>query len=125
MKNKSRILVCGGRDFKNQVLFNIVMEAMTPYRSSYFCIIHGHCRGADMMAQDWAVSRGQPFISMPANWDIYPDAAGTVRNKWMLDFGLPDLVIAFPGGNGTADMMRQAMDRGIYVFDVSEHIDEF
>jgi len=26
----------------------------------------------------------------------------------MLDKGQPDLVLAFPGGNGTADMIRRA-----------------
>ena len=77
------------------------------------------------MANDWAIAKGQPVFAMPANWEIYSDSAGRIRNKWLLDFGLPDLVIAFPGGHGTANMIEQAMDRDVDVYDVSEHLDEF
>jgi predicted polyphosphate/ATP-dependent NAD kinase len=35
-------------------------------------------------------------------------AAGIIRNQRMLDEGKPDLVIAFQGGDGTADMVRRA-----------------
>ena len=37
----------------------------------------------------------------------------------MLDEGKPDLVIAFPGGKGTADMARRAREAGIEVIEVS------
>jgi predicted Rossmann-fold nucleotide-binding protein len=33
----------------------------------------------------------------------------------MLSEGKPDLVIAFPGGRGTADMIRQAKEAGVPV----------
>jgi hypothetical protein len=36
----------------------------------------------------------------------------------MLDEGKPDLVLAFPGGRGTANMMRQARERGVRVVEV-------
>jgi len=50
---------------------------------------------------------------------------GVSETNWLLDFGLPDLVIACPGGHGTANMIEQAMDRDVDVYDVSEHLDEF
>jgi hypothetical protein len=37
----------------------------------------------------------------------------------MLDIGRPKLVIAFPGGRGTANMMKQAKEAGINVVEVS------
>jgi len=35
----------------------------------------------------------------------------------MLEWG-PDLVIAFPGGRGTADMVRQARIAGVKVIEI-------
>ena len=37
----------------------------------------------------------------------------------MLDEGKPDLVVAFPGGRGTAHMTRIARGAGIEVIEVS------
>ena len=36
----------------------------------------------------------------------------------MLDEGKPDLVVAFPGGKGTADMTRRAREAGIEAIEV-------
>lgn len=33
----------------------------------------------------------------------------------MLDFGMPDLVVAFAGGSGTAHMVRIAKEAGVEV----------
>jgi len=116
--NKKRILVCGGRDFAHLELFNHTMSQCEPYFSNQFCVISGDAKGADRMAIAWAAERGVPIIKMPANWQYYGNNAGPVRNMWMLDWGLPDLIIAFPGGSGTRNMCDQARARGIDVYPV-------
>lgn len=68
------------------------------------------------MAHVWAFFEGCPVIRMDANWDFYGKKAGPIRNTWMLKYATPDLVIAFPGGGGTADMVAQAEAAGIDVF---------
>jgi hypothetical protein len=40
---------------------------------------------------------------------------GPIRNKPMLEEGKPDLVVAFPSGRGTANMMKQAREAGVPV----------
>lgn len=42
-------------------------------------------------------------------------AAGPIRNSRMLREGKPDLVLAFPGHGGTADMVKQAGEAGVGV----------
>jgi predicted Rossmann-fold nucleotide-binding protein len=42
----------------------------------------------------------------PADWTKHGKSAGFVRNKQMLEEGKPDVVIAFPGGTGTAMMIK-------------------
>jgi hypothetical protein len=51
-----------------------------------------------------------------AEWKKYGPAAGPIRNQRMLDWG-PDLVVAFSGGKGTADMVRRARAAGVEVIE--------
>lgn len=115
---KSRILICGGRAFNDHKMFNDAMLCAKPWFDKNYCIINGFAKGADMMAHVWAFFEGRPSICMPANWSYYGNKAGAIRNTWMLDFTFPDLVIAFPGGDGTANMIEQSRDRNIEVWEV-------
>jgi hypothetical protein len=45
--------------------------------------------------------------------------AGPLRNQRMLDEGKPDLVVAFPGGGGTKDLVRRAVKAGVSVHEVN------
>lgn len=78
-------------------------------------IISGKATGADMAAIEWAIMNWVPFKEFPADWDRYGNSAGPIRNQRMLDEGKPDLVLAFPGGAGTADMTRKSKTAGIEV----------
>lgn len=49
-------------------------------------------------------------------------AAGPMRNKQMLEEGKPDLVVAFPGGAGTENMVKQAKAAGIRVLRIETAI---
>lgn len=101
------VLVCGGRDYDDRDrLFNIldVAHAANPIK----LLVHGGASGADDLAGQWARHVGVPWKAYPAYWKSEGKAAGPKRNQRMLDEGQPHLVIAFPGGDGTADMVRRA-----------------
>lgn len=111
-----KILVCGGRDFKRFNLFHDVMEATAKQGDT---VIHGHCStGADRFADLFARRNGLNVQSFPADWLRHGKAAGPIRNQQMIDEGKPDIVIAFPGGRGTADMVSRARKAGIPVTEV-------
>jgi hypothetical protein len=107
-----KILVCGGRNFNDWVTLFAVMDALQPEMSALIC---GMARGADRLAHDWAVARGVPIEEYPADWERYGKAAGYRRNHDMLTRGYPDLVIAFPGGAGTRNMVEIARKAGVEV----------
>ncbi|SRR6266849_768377 len=111
-----RVLVCGGRDFSD---FDAANEALTYHAFEADFIIHGGARGADSLAQDWADNAGLACLVYPADWKMHGRAAGPLRNQRMIDEGKPDLVIAFPGSRGTADMIRRAKAAGIPVKEIS------
>lgn len=109
-----RVLVCGGRDFNEYESLEYFLDAFRA-ENDVSVVIHGAARGADSMAGEWAKSRGIPVIVFPADWNRHGRAAGPIRNKKMLDEGKPNLVISFPGGRGTANMMEQARAAGVPV----------
>lgn len=113
---KKRILVCGGRKFSDMEKVNLTMEQIRPWLDPSFCIIQGGATGADRLGAAWAFFEGCPMIEMRANWDKYENSAGNIRNGWMIEYAMPDLVVAFPGGSGTANMVKRARAANIDVF---------
>lgn len=112
-----RVLVCGGRDFRDP---SFIFRHLTQVQSKrgITLLIHGDARGVDHLAASWAETRDIPVESYPAEWGKYGAAAGPRRNARMLIEGKPDLVVAFPGGRGTADMVRRARAAGIEVREI-------
>jgi hypothetical protein len=110
-----RVLVCGGRDFDNKFLMETALSSIIEGEP---IIIHGAARGADSMAGQWAAAKGLRVLAFPADWGANGKAAGPLRNIKMLEQGQPDLVIAFPGGKGTAHMVEIAEKAGIPVIQV-------
>jgi hypothetical protein len=116
-----RVLVCGGRDFVDCGLLLDTLDALDALakREVIDCLIEGDARGADRIAGAWAKRRRVDLKLFPAGWNRHGRAAGHIRDQEMLDKGEPDLVVSFPGGAGTADMVRRAQAAGIKVIKVA------
>ena len=65
------------------------------------------------MAEEWARERGIETDIYLADWEGLGRKVGPIRNERMLQEGKPRLVIAFPGGRGTADMTSRARAAGV------------
>jgi hypothetical protein len=109
----ARVIVCGGRDFHDYYRLANVMDRLRAIRPIAL-VFHGNARGADALADRWCRERGVPVFPVPAEWSKHGKAAGPKRNQAMLGHGI-DLVVAFPGGKGTEDMMRRARKAGVLV----------
>lgn len=108
-----RVLVCGGRYYQNYYALGDVLDTL-----EITSIIHGGAEGADTMAGEYAVHREIPVEVFEAEWSRYGKRAGYLRNALMLKEGKPDLVVATPGGTGTAMMVSLAEKAGIKVIHV-------
>ena len=122
-----RILVCGGRDYNRRHHMFKILDQLC-YNKGWITekdsvgnwlprvvVISGKARGADTIAIDWAIINWLDVEEYPADWAKYGKAAGDcicapcfARND--NDEGKPDYVVAFPGGRGTADMIRRAQE---------------
>lgn len=112
-----RVLVCGGRNFNDRetVFHELHLLAAA---NGWLTIIQGGATGADNLAAEWASLCHHGVVCFHPNWNRDGKAAGPRRNQRMIDEGRPDLVVAFPGGRGTADMVRRARAAGIKVVEV-------
>lgn len=115
-----KVLVCGGRDYRDsQRAFAVLDELHRQGEGNRITqLIEGGANGADRLGREWAEARKVPFQTVHADWAAHGRAAGPIRNAAMLALR-PDLVVAFPGGRGTADMVRRSKAAGVRVLDVS------
>lgn len=126
MSQSFRVLVCGGREYDDWELLNrtlryweyesVLYDKMKDVKWATF--IEGEAKGADFLTRVWCKYMNIPYEGYPADWKKYGKAAGGIRNQQMLEEGKPDLVVAFPGGRGTADMIRRAKEYGVEVIEV-------
>lgn len=131
-----KVLVCGGRRYGDKQHVFTVLDYIDQNRAKISLLIHGAATGADSLGKAWADERGVEDDGYPALWDWleapgavikrnrygnpYNANAGPDRNQKMLMLGKPDVVVAFPGGDGTADMVERSRRAGIRVFEVNE-----
>jgi hypothetical protein len=128
-----RNAVAGGRRFADDLMIARVLSA---WRAE-IVLVHGGATGLDVRAALWWTKGGREVDPHYADWlgpcrpECPPDHrkprvdgtsycpfAGFYRNQEMVDSGL-DLLYAFPGGRGTADMVRRCRAAGVIVLSVS------
>jgi hypothetical protein len=120
------VIVTGGRDYHDYARVFAVLDELNV--GDRITRLHeGAARGADTLAWDWHWERfGGGSIRHPARWDLHGKRAGPIRNAEMLaaaideaqECGASLLVVAFPGGVGTADMVAKARRAGVEVREV-------
>lgn len=110
-----RILVCGGRAYSDWPKLCQILDTLL-ILDGIELIVHGDAPGADRMADNWAWAMG---ITTRPYRIIRGRESGFDRNRRMLSSEPDvDLVLAFPGGNGTADMVRRARRAGLEVREI-------
>jgi hypothetical protein len=112
------MLVCGGRNYTDKEQLWAALNGLLQDRA-VLRVISGGAKGADTMAEEWAKAQGLECAVYHADWARLGRAARPIRNQQMLDEGRPTLVVAFPGGRGTADMVRRARSAGVEVIEIT------
>ncbi len=115
----TRILVTGGRKYTDHKRVYEQLDAALAHYGLPFVVIHGGAEGADKFAELWAQSRGAEAGAhsalVRARWSHRGQGAGGERNSAMLALD-PHVVLAFPGGAGTGDMVFKARQAGVTVY---------
>lgn len=113
-----KILITGDREWDD---IPRVVEVLKGYRPGTI-LVHGACRGADIICAAVAETLGFEVRGYPADWEKHRKAAGPIRNRQMLtEEHKPeepiDVVFAFhnnfENSRGTADMVKIVDKAGI------------
>jgi hypothetical protein len=119
-----RLAVCGGRGYSNRARIFAVLDLVVIDRGAVEAFMAGDASGADRLAWEWARARRIPqerCTRYEADWDEAEhltgkcEAAGPIRNRRMIREGKPNVLVAAPGDDGTADCVRQAKAAGVEV----------
>ena len=106
------VLVCGGRTYANAEAVNAALSALVPRPSA---VLTGGAPGADSLAARWAHAHNVRTIVVYADWKAHGRKAGPIRNRKLITLR-PALVLAFPGGRGTANLVALAHANGLRVW---------
>lgn len=111
-----KVIICGGRDYFDKDKLRKVMDEFHD-KHLVTTVVSGCAMGADNLGEWWASDRRIIVERYPADWKLYGKAAGKIRNGEMAKSGATHCV-AFPGGSGTKDMIRQARENALHVLEI-------
>ncbi len=100
-----KVAICGGRDEdlligREDALKKMLIEIGATE------IVTGGCQGIDDQSEDVARREmGLVTTTFRPAWDAFGRAAGPLRNQQIAEY--VDVLIAFPGGRGTHDMIHK------------------
>ncbi|MEQ8165829.1 MAG: DUF2493 domain-containing protein [Alphaproteobacteria bacterium] len=112
-----KVLVCGSSAFRDQIAVFRELDKLHADQAITL-VINGGARGADYFSSQWAKERNVALKVFKADWKQFGDRAVFRLNGDMLTEARPELILAFPGGDVTADLIMRADHAGITVVKV-------
>lgn len=117
----TRIIVAGSRNFQDEgLLFGTLDRLISEINDNNIEIVHGNCRGADLIGEKYALANDLKVASFPAQWEMYGKSAGAIRNTEMAKYASKanGILVAFPIGEsrGTRNMIQLAKKYGLKVY---------
>ncbi len=113
------VIVTGGRHYSNKERVYATLDILKPD-----LIVNGGAKGADTLANQYALDKNIKCRVFEADWEEHGKSAGPIRNKEMLEAYINATVVAFEGGKGTKNCVEQAIKKSMMVINVKGE-DEF
>lgn len=110
-----RTIIAGSRDITAE---SIVHQAILDAPWEPTVVLSGDCRGVDRLGAAWARSRGIPVECYEAEWAIYGNVAGPIRNRLMVSKADALIVVRYPDSRGSLHVLTTAQVTGRRIHDV-------
>ena len=107
-----KVIVAGGRDFVPKKFDYLQLSYQLGVLGATE-VVCGMAKGADEFGRNVADCLRIPVKKFPADWEKHGSFAGPLRNEKMACYA--DALIAYPGGRGTENMKKQAMENGVKI----------
>lgn len=109
-----KLVVTGGKDYVLTHADYQYLESVVKLTGARAILTDG-TRGVAAQAETWARRRGLAVERCVADWMSERNAPQVRRNEMMVRDG--DAVVAFPGGNATADVVAKAWLKEMPVYE--------
>jgi hypothetical protein len=109
------IILTGGRGYPDRKKVWSVLDLL-----DFNLLVQGGATGADMHGYDYCNFHSIECRTKKADWEKHGKAAGPIRNVEMLEEFPNAIVVAFPGGRGTENSVKEALKRGHIVLRVED-----
>ena len=89
LANEFRLLIAGSRTFKDYDFLCRTADGFIKLNNTSdmpVVIVSGNARGADLLGEEYALSRGYRVARFPADWHNQGKKAGYLRNCKMADY---------------------------------------
>lgn len=107
-----KTIIAGGRAYK---FTQEDVDFLESLKHEITEVVSGGAKGADLYGELWARRCSIPVIQIPAQWGLYGNRAGPLRNEEMGEYA--DALIVFSGGRGTRNMYDIAVKKKLKIYD--------
>ncbi|KQN63869.1 MULTISPECIES: DUF2493 domain-containing protein [Rahnella] len=114
-----RVLICAGRFYADIHTVERVLE-LYAHSQHIRVLIHGGHQSLGAMIERWARDADVHVVRYPANWALHGKYAEIRRNLFMIEDSRPDIILAFSGGEDTAECIKLARQAGIKVMEMDD-----
>ena len=110
-----KVIIAGSRNYDDYHNLVTICDTVID-NDDEIQIVSGRATGADQLGEHYALQRDYFLKLFPADWEMYGNYAGPVRNKQMAEYA--DVLIAFPLGEskGTQNMIKQALKNKLEIY---------
>lgn len=110
-----KCIVAGSRSIQDRDFIFEKLDFLLSNKMKELEIVHGACRGPDLIGRDWAILNVVPHKDFPADWRSYGKKAGMIRNREMAVYA--DALVAFwdQKSPGTFNMIEEAKKEGLEI----------
>ena len=112
-----KVIVAGGRDFKNYKLLKCTLDSFQQEYGNITEVVSGGARGSDKLGEQYANENNIPIKRFVPDWEGLGKKAGHVRNRKMGDYAKEHngMLVAFwdKHSRGTQGMIDYATKIGL------------
>lgn len=101
-----KIIIAGSRNMPDTA-YDLIQQAVTYSGFQITEVVCGLARGADTLGAQWAEEHNIPVKEFPANWTLYGNKAGPIRNAKMCRYADGLIVFIWNQSRGSINMLRQ------------------
>lgn len=112
-----KLIIAGTRTFTDYQMFKTLLH--------YFInvlditeVVSGAAKGVDELGELFAQNQKLPVKIFKADWTTHGKSAGPKRNKQMAEYADALFAICINGSRGTLNMIQQAKEKGLKVYEV-------